>query len=160
MGASESTPTFFADGIRFTCTDCGNCCTGAPGLVRMSRAEMLTLADTLDLSPEACVENYLDPYESAYRIREKKNGDCIFFDQRCTIYTARPSQCRTYPFWFENMRSKAAWKATCRACPGIGEGRLYTEAEILACIHADMEAHESDAESAPSPGTTAAPEVQ
>lgn len=125
------TKTFFAEGIRFECTDCGNCCTGAPGIVEISVAEVETLAELLNLSVEDCAARYLEPYEDAYRIIEKPNGDCIFFEERCTIYSARPSQCRTYPFWLQNLRSKAAWQATCKECPGIGLGRLYTETEIL-----------------------------
>ena len=32
MNADESAP-WYRDGLRFTCTRCGNCCTGAPGYV-------------------------------------------------------------------------------------------------------------------------------
>jgi uncharacterized protein len=130
---------FFADGIRFTCTDCGACCTGAPGLVQMTDAEVDHLAAHLQMDRTSCEETYLKPFGTDFRVREKANGDCIFFDGRCTVYPVRPLQCRTYPFWFDNLRSQTAWKATVKACPGIGEGRLYTEEEILELLHQDME---------------------
>ena len=34
-------------------------------------------------------------------LRERANGDCVFWDRKagCTVYPARPAQCRTWPFW-------------------------------------------------------------
>ena len=35
---------WYADGLNFTCTQCGNCCTGGPGFVWISREEIVRLA--------------------------------------------------------------------------------------------------------------------
>ena len=35
---------WYQDGLRFTCTRCGNCCTGAPGYVWVTPAELEALA--------------------------------------------------------------------------------------------------------------------
>ena len=123
--------TFFSDGIQFECVDCGNCCTGAPGVVRLSGPEADALADHLGMTRADVEQQYLMPDDQGWRIREQANGDCIFFDGRCSIHPVKPAQCRTYPFWFKNMRSMERWQHTCRECPGIGQGRLYSEAEIL-----------------------------
>ena len=34
-------------------------------------------------------------------LRERANGECVFWDRQagCTVYPARPAQCRTWPFW-------------------------------------------------------------
>ena len=126
---------FFDKGIRFTCTECGQCCTGEPGRVRISREELEALAGHLALSPGELIEGCLVHGPDGFRIREKPNGDCHFFkNNRCGIYDFRPRQCRTFPFWVNNMRSEKAWEKTCARCPGIGEGRHYTRDEILAIL--------------------------
>ena len=124
-------PGFIANGIHFTCTDCGRCCSGSPGIVALTPAECEALAAFLDCSPAGLLEQGVVPHDNGYRILEKPNGDCLFFDGRCTIYPVRPLQCRTYPFWRKNLRSQEAWHRTCAECPGIGQGRYYTPAEIL-----------------------------
>jgi Fe-S-cluster containining protein len=65
-------------------------------------------------------------------LRERANGDCIFYDHRhgCTVYPVRPRQCRTWPFWESNLETPAAWKRTCESCPGSGKGELISAEEI------------------------------
>jgi len=133
-------PSFISSGIRFACVDCGQCCTGAPGMVRMTEAEAKSLAAHLGKSLETVKEEHLSPTDNGWRIKETLNGDCVFFDERCTIYPVRPTQCRTYPFWLKNLRSEDAWRKTAEECPGIGQGRVHTEEEILDRVHEDMAA--------------------
>ena len=64
---------------------------------------------------------------------EYPNGDCILLDEKtrgCKAYEARPLQCRTWPFWPQNVATKNTWKAAARRCPGCDCGKLYTLAEI------------------------------
>ena len=65
-------------------------------------------------------------------LREKSNGDCIFFDRGvgCTIYEVRPRQCRTWPFWESNVETPEDWERTCRVCPGSGQGEVIPVEEI------------------------------
>ena len=46
---------------------------------------------------------------------------CIYLDEqkKCTTYEARPAQCRSYPFWAENVRSDRSWRKTVSECPGL-----------------------------------------
>jgi len=37
----------------------------------------------------------------------------------CSIYAARPEQCRSWPFWPELLRSPQALREAARLCPGI-----------------------------------------
>ncbi len=134
-----NTPSFISAGIRFTCVDCGQCCTGSPGVVRLEKAGVDALANYLGKTAAEIKQTHLTRHGAAWRIRERENGDCAFFDGRCTIYPVRPTQCRTYPFWFKNLRSESAWRQTTEECPGIGQGRFYSEDEILALVHEDME---------------------
>lgn len=49
---------------------------------------------------------------------------------KCTIYEVRPLQCRTYPFWHQNLINQKIWDKEKDHCPGIGKGRRYTKEEI------------------------------
>lgn len=125
---------FFDDGIQFECTQCGHCCQGAPGIVRASWGELDAIAGSLSVTIKHLLDKGIaEPYEAAYRLHEDpKDGRCVFFENNgCRVYDARPLQCRTWPFWFNNLRSEACWRAVAKECPGIGRGRLYTKQEIL-----------------------------
>jgi Fe-S-cluster containining protein len=64
---------------------------------------------------------------------EYPDGDCIFLDPQtlgCTVYQARPVQCRTWPFWTSNLEDPKAWAHTARHCPGCNQGTVYSLKEI------------------------------
>ena len=46
----------------------------------------------------------------------------------CSVYEARPMQCRTWPFWKVNLASRQAWESVKKAtpCPGMGSGTLVS----------------------------------
>jgi Fe-S-cluster containining protein len=50
------------------------------------------------------------------RLSEKENGCILLGDdgKLCSIYEARPVQCRTYPFWPTIMQTKESWDSECR----------------------------------------------
>jgi Fe-S-cluster containining protein len=77
------------------------------------------------------LKDYVTTYEEHYTIRERLDGCCMFYKYGCQIYPVRPAQCRTYPFWFKNLRSKKNWEQTEKECPGIGQGLHYTKEQIL-----------------------------
>ena len=69
---------------------------------------------------------------------EKNKGNCLFLiNDRCSVYKARPIQCRTWPFWNENMNAKTWNKEIALFCPGIGKGRKYTKESILKILEKD-----------------------
>ena len=51
-------------------------------------------------------------------------------DKKCGVYEARPQQCRTFPFWEENVRSRHNWQRLREFCPGIDEGPVHTLIQI------------------------------
>lgn len=71
------------------------------------------------------MQKYVRKIGSRYSLEEMKNGDCVFWDDGCRIYAARPPQCRSFPFWKENVRTKAGWKALSKECPGVDSGRHH-----------------------------------
>ena len=119
---------WYAEGLQFQCTGCGDCCTGAPGYVWVNNEEVAALANVTGESVEEFERLYVRKVGVRKSLREFPNGDCVFFDgqsRRCTVYAARPRQCRSWPFWDSNLRTPEAWEATCEVCPGSGKGKLH-----------------------------------
>ena len=139
MNPLDQRPYFFDEGIRFACTRCGACCTGAPGVVRVDEPEIAGIAAYLGISAARVLEDYLYPLGKRTQHQKRTaDGSCLFFRDGCRIYPVRPRQCRTFPFWFANLRSQARWEAIRSECPGIGTGRLYTRADILDILQQDI----------------------
>ena len=134
---------FFHPGIRFECIGCGTCCTGEPGVVTATLEEGNAIARHLRRPLADLTPHLLIPVKSGYHIREYPDGRCTFHDQGCRIYPVRPRQCRTYPFWVSNLRSRYRWKNVVRQCPGIGQGRRYTSQEILAILNGELAEREN-----------------
>jgi len=120
-------------GLRFTCTQCGDCCTGTPGHVWVNADEIQALAAAVGIDAESFEDQYVRRVGARKSLKEFPNGDCVLFDpvrRCCTVYGARPRQCRTWPFWNSNVESPEAWADTCKACPGSGNGQLHQLDEI------------------------------
>ena len=119
---------WYADGLKFTCSECGDCCTGAPGYIWVNQDEVHQLAELISVSVDEFEDQYTRKVGIRRTLKEFSNGDCVFFDnqaRKCTVYAARPRQCRTWPFWDSNLKSPKTWAETCEACPGSGTGKLH-----------------------------------
>ena len=132
--ANENERPWYGEGLKFTCTACGDCCTGAPGYVWVNQDEVSALAVFLGLQDAGEFERlYVRNIGMRKSLREYPNGDCVFFDglnRRCKVYEVRPRQCRSWPFWNSNVRTPQDWATTCEVCPGSGNGRLFSLEEI------------------------------
>lgn len=126
---------WYHEGLCFSCTQCGNCCTGDPGVVWVDADELRQIADYLGKSIGEVRLFHTRLVGNRVSLTEFANGDCTFFDgrtRRCSIYPVRPTQCRTWPFWKSNLEDPEAWEQTQQECPGAGQGRLYSLEEIEA----------------------------
>lgn len=125
---------WYQDGLRFQCSQCGDCCTGAPGFVWVNGDEIRALAGQVTAGDVAEFERlYVRQVGIRKSLVEFPSGDCVFFDgqsRKCTVYEARPRQCKTWPFWDSNLKNPDAWKAACEVCPGSGQGNLYQLEQI------------------------------
>jgi Fe-S-cluster containining protein len=123
---------WYGAGLPFRCTQCGDCCTGTPGFVWVDDEEIQAIADFLHEPVEQVTAVYTHVAHRGRSLRERTNGDCVFYDKSagCTIYPARPGQCRTWPFWDSNIRTPRDWQKTCEICPGAGQGDLIPVEEI------------------------------
>ncbi len=111
--SGEKQDPWFKDGLQFTCTQCGDCCTGAPGVVWVTDDELLEIAEYLDKPIGEIRLFHTRIVRGRVSLTEFANGDCTFFDPKarnCTVYKARPVQCRTWPFWNSHLESPGAWK--------------------------------------------------
>jgi len=126
---------WYADGLRFECQRCSACCRGEPGYVWVTETEIRQMAEAMGLLPDEFMRAYVRTVDGRLSLKELPGGDCVLWrgmDQGCLVYATRPTQCVTFPFWSEHLRSKAAWQRLAKRCPGINKGRLYTLREIRA----------------------------
>lgn len=112
---------WYAEGLRFKCTECGQCCTGSPGYVWVSEEEAQEISEHLGISLIEFGRRYLRRVDSRLALLEHpKNYDCVFLqDKKCQIYPVRPKQCRTFPWWTQNLRSEEDWEEAAKRCEGI-----------------------------------------
>ncbi len=132
MSNANSEP-WYKEGLNFTCTGCGNCCTGDPGAVWVDDGEIEQIAEYLGKSVGEVRLLHTRPWRNRVTLTEFANGDCTFFDgktRRCTIYAVRPRQCRSWPFWNSNLESERDWAETQKECPGAGNGEFVSLEEI------------------------------
>lgn len=112
---------WYKKGLRFHCTQCGKCCIGA-GVVRLTQEDITRLLTHLNLSREAFLKTYTKQLGRQTVLLDHPGKDeCIFLKDKttCSIYKNRPKQCRLFPWWPSNLRSKAAWQNMARECEGI-----------------------------------------
>ncbi len=126
---------WYAGGLRFTCTQCGRCCTGAPGYVWVTREEIRGIAAFLERDDGWLPDHLLRRVGFRYSLAERPGGDCVFLVSQggtrgCAIYSVRPLQCRTWPFWTINLKSPAAWAEAAETCPGMNNGRHHDYIQI------------------------------
>lgn len=126
---------FYKNGVHFECRKCSFCCGNSPGFVYLSKRDLDFLCGFLKMSVSGFVGTYCrwaDYYDGGQvlALREKKNFDCILWENGCTCYEARPVQCATWPFWSWIVESKENWDECARDCPGMNSGRLVPFEEI------------------------------
>jgi uncharacterized protein len=143
MNRAASSP-WYADGLAFECRrDCGRCCRGPGGYVWVTEIEAEALAKTLGFGLDRFGEKFLRETPRGLALRDAPNGDCILLNPegRCLAYTARPNQCRTFPWWPDILESREEWERAKRRCPGVGTGPRHALGEIEA-LRREAEARE------------------
>ncbi len=130
---TKSGEPWYKDGLKFKCSGCGDCCTGEPGYVWVNQAEIKAMAEVMELEVDDFEDQYVRKIGVRRSLKEFPNGDCVLFNtenRNCEVYSARPRQCRTWPFWDSNLKTPETWEQTCEECPGSGKGKLYTLEQI------------------------------
>lgn len=140
MNDASTSGAWYSDGLQFTCTQCGNCCGGAPGYVWVSPDEVRQIAAFLGVDVTDFETHHTRVDHRLRSLLEFENGDCEFLVRdadgktRCSIHPVRPTQCRTWPFWQSNLTNRRAWQATGRSCPGLNHGQHHPLPVIQAAL--------------------------
>ncbi len=89
------------------------------------------MARVLKISTSAFTRRYCRKQFDVWRLKNAKTAACLFLKNgKCEVYKGRPTQCRTWPFWPENMNAKVWDKEIAAFCPGVGKGRRRSPQEI------------------------------
>jgi hypothetical protein len=138
----------YARGIKFKCQGSGNCCVSRDsyGYVYLSNKDIKRLSKYKKIKIYEFIKLYCDKTNGFRHLKENlKNGYCQFLkEKKCLIYKARPTQCRTWPFWQENMKAKKWNQEIKKFCPGIGKGRIINKNIIDHALKTDEENEENN----------------
>jgi len=121
--------------IRFRCSQCSQCCYGDKyAYVRVKSQEIEAIRSHLNMDTQSFEDDYLIKLiDHGYGIRMTKNlintllnkpEHCVFLNKegKCSIYSVRPTQCCTYPFWPEILINEETWNNEVTRCEGINQG--------------------------------------
>ncbi|MDC1143034.1 YkgJ family cysteine cluster protein, partial [Planctomycetota bacterium] len=117
---------WYSKGLHFKCIapECTDCCSGSrgPGYVWVTADDMENMAKLLKMDFDVFTRKYIRQINWSFSLIETPSHDCVFLGESgCTVYDARPGQCRTYPFWAENVETPKAWRKEAALCPGIND---------------------------------------
>lgn len=80
------------------------------------------MAAFLSLTDEQFVADFVvfDVPDNAFKIAPKSNDPACRFlkDAKCSVYSVRPTQCETFPYWHGNLASEAHWRTLATICEG------------------------------------------
>lgn len=115
---------WYTEGLRFKCTGCGQCCTGERGYIWVTDEEIAQIADHLQMNIEEFRLRYVRSVGNRQSLTELEaapgNFDCAFLkDNKCQVYSVRPKQCRTFPWWPQHLKSLDDWRKAALHCEGI-----------------------------------------
>ena len=136
-------PFFEKQPLRFSCTQCGKCClTAGDYYVYLTEAESELIRERLQLSRNWFRRRYLENLEEGERVLASgKDDGCIFLDAngQCRVYSVRPLQCRSYPFWRYLTGSARSWINVARSCEFINLFNVIPVASIHRFVIAFIE---------------------
>ena len=128
---------WYVGGLHFECMQCGRCCSGpGEGYIWVTKPEIELIADFLKETTGQLRNKFLKRVGLRTTIIEQPpTKDCIFLQEidcqkRCIIYSVRPSQCRSWPFWSSNLKSPDTWNKAAQKCSGINQSRFYSFTEV------------------------------
>jgi hypothetical protein len=105
--------------------------------VWVTRDEVEAIAAHLRISVHEMMDKYVRKVGRRLSLIEvKKTKDCVFLEtardgqRRCAIYSYRPKQCLTWPFWRSNIGDQDDWAMAGVRCVGINRGKLHSLDEI------------------------------
>lgn len=89
--------------LGFSCKSCGTCCK-EKGYVFFNKSDISKASKYLGITSLIFISKYLDYDDSlGYHIKVDYENRCHFLDKndKCLIHKAKPTQCKTFPYWKE-----------------------------------------------------------
>ncbi len=134
MSPKQPKLPWYKDGVKFQCQGSGKCCIsrGEYGFVYVTAEDRRRMAKEFGVPTRSFTSKYCKKTDEGYHlIEEPGRSECLFLENnQCSVYKARPTQCRTWPFWPEFLNAKK-WRSEVKNfCPGVGKGKLYDPVEI------------------------------
>jgi len=123
---------WYQNGLRFSCQRCGKCCfdEGEYTEVYVDDEDIARMAARLGIYPYEFRKRYVKKSDG-FLVLRSRGGACILLSRgRCRAYPEHPGQCRTWPFWPQNLFRRVWYGEVKKRCPGVGKGRRYTAEEI------------------------------
>lgn len=105
----------------FACQRSGNCCSIPGGHVRVDASEAAVIAAFLGVDEATFRRRFVK--QDGHTLQDGMGSRCVFLKDgphvECSIYSVRPQQCRTWPFWPEALADPQMLASMRRTCPGI-----------------------------------------
>ena len=132
--------------FRFDCTQCGLCCTtrGEYAYVYLNPAEVRRIAAYLEISASEFRKRYTRRDEYGWLQLSFAEERCTFLSEngQCSIHAARPTQCRTFPFWPEFVKGQGFSQEVSELCEGVGRGPAWSEELVASLVKETRESEE------------------
>jgi Fe-S-cluster containining protein len=123
----KSDEKWLTEGLRFSCVKCGSCCrvNGDYAYVYISSREGKRIIEFLGIPRKEFMKNYCSRLEGSLILRFSDDVCPFLHEGTCSIYCVRPVQCRSWPFWEENLDEWTWHEEVASICPGVNRGKLH-----------------------------------
>lgn len=99
-----------------------------------SENDFKKIAEFLEMDFNAFLKMFTFEHNGKVSLKSRPEGPCVFYENGCSVYGVRPTQCRTFPFWQEIMKSRTRWEMQSLMCAGINQGTSRSREEIAATL--------------------------
>ena len=141
--------------FHFACHRCGHCCRVAHGRVWLDDSDLAPIAALRGSSVAALLRDAVVQVGDRLSLRERADGGCVLLEGSdcCTVYAARPAQCRNFPYWDTLLEDQTRLAEAAAYCPGIQRfPDAQTAARVLPQVRALLEASAASTACGDAPG--------
>lgn len=111
--------------ILFACQQCGYCCEGET-TVSLDEGDLKRLVAFLGVSLAEVKEKYLRITGNVVQMKIV-NGHCIFYENGCTIHSAKSWRCKQWPLHPSILTDPVNFETIKNSCPGINSELSYND---------------------------------
>ena len=109
----------------FECQQCGYCCQGET-TVSLDENDQKRMVRHLGMKREEVARKYWRQTGNTIQMKTV-DGQCIFYDNGCTIHAGKPWRCSQWPLHSSMLDSQENFEIIKESCPGINRDLSYDE---------------------------------